>query len=82
MIIVDIEVPSVGRKYNFSLDEQISIHTLIQEINEVICQKESCYLDNKKSELCLCDVDNGRLMNENLSLSQYNIRNGSHLLLV
>ena len=40
MIIVDIEVPSIERKYQFSVEEQVSTEILIAELAEVICQKE------------------------------------------
>ena len=44
MIIVDVIVPSIGRKYNFSLDEETSVALLTEEIAEAICQKENCIL--------------------------------------
>ena len=44
MIMVDVTVPSIGRQYNFSLEEQASISMLIAEITEVICQKECCQI--------------------------------------
>ena len=31
MVIVDVVVPSIGRKYNFSLDEAISVALLTEE---------------------------------------------------
>ena len=42
MIMADVYVPSIGRQYDFSLDEQAVIAQLIPEIAEVICQKENC----------------------------------------
>ena len=42
MIMADVYVPSIGRQYDFSLDEQAQISQLIPEIAEVICQKENC----------------------------------------
>ena len=51
MIIVDVIVPSIGRKYNFSLDEETSVALLTEEIAEAICQKENCILDGEKEKL-------------------------------
>ena len=48
MVIIDVVVPSIGRKYNFSLDEEISVALLTEEIAEAICQKENCILDGEK----------------------------------
>ena len=36
MVIIDVVVPSIGRKYNFSLDEAISVALLTEEIAEAI----------------------------------------------
>ena len=53
MIMADVYVPSIGRQYDFSLDEQAQISHLIQEIAEVICQKENCNLiTRKKDQIC------------------------------
>ncbi|URW86931.1 hypothetical protein M5E86_05060 [Blautia wexlerae] len=51
MIIVDVIVPSIGRKYNFSLDEEMSVALLTEEIAEAICQKENCILDGEKEKI-------------------------------
>ena len=31
MVIIDVVVPSIGRKYNFSLDEAISVALLTED---------------------------------------------------
>ena len=36
MIIVDVIVPSIGRKYNFSLDEETSVALLTEEIRRIL----------------------------------------------
>ena len=51
MIMADVYVPSIGRQYDFSLDEQATIGLLIPEIAEVICQKENCTLGGNPAEL-------------------------------
>ena len=57
MIIVDVIVPSIGRKYNFSLDEEMSVALLTEEIAEAICQRENCILDGEKEKLNLCSME-------------------------
>ncbi len=47
MILVDLEAASMGRTYNFQLDEQVKIATLMEEITEMICQKEHCQPDRR-----------------------------------
>lgn len=82
MIIVDIEVPSIERKYQFSVEEQVSTGTLIAELAEVICQKEQCALIGDVSELCLCAGESGRILNRGESLAKQGIANADWLLLV
>ena len=40
MINIMIEVPSLGRKYQFNVDETVPADTVIAEMVEVICRKE------------------------------------------
>ncbi|MDO4329654.1 MAG: EsaB/YukD family protein [Lachnospiraceae bacterium] len=82
MIMVDVTVPSIGRQYNFSLEEQATISMLIAEITEVICQKECCQLAGSIEKLNLCSYEQKKILSPAATLSQYGITNGSRLLLV
>ena len=82
MIMADVYVPSIGRQYDFSLDEQATIAHLIPEIAEVICQKENCTLGGSEEELLLCLMDVRQILDKKKSLSNYGIGNGCSLLLV
>lgn len=82
MIMADVYVPSIGRQYDFSLDEQAQISQLIPEIAEVICQKENCTLGGNPDELLLCLMDSRQILSSDHCLSNYGIGNGCSLLLV
>ena len=82
MIMADVYVPSIGRQYDFSLDEQAVIAQLIPEIAEVICQKENCALGGDPEELMLCLMDDRKILDSSRSLGSYHIGNGSSLILV
>lgn len=82
MIMVDVTVPSIGRQYNFSLEEQASISMLIAEITEVICQKECCQLAGSVDRLNLCSYEQKKILSPEGTLGQYGITNGNRLLLV
>ncbi len=82
MIIVDIEVPSTGRKYQFNVDEQVPVETLIAELAEVICQKEQCIFKGDLSELCLCSGEGRKILSSKETLARQGIRNADWLLLV
>ena len=81
MILVDLEVPSLGRIYNFNLDENAKIAILIDELVEMTCQKEHCCLLGKREELCICNR-NGLIYDKELTLAQYGSVNGMNLLLI
>lgn len=82
MIIVDIEVPSMERKYQFNVDEQVPVETLIAELAEVISQKEQCIIQGNVSELCLCSEESQHILSYRESLFEQGIRNADRLLLV
>lgn len=82
MILVDVFVPSLSNHYEFQLDEAVKIELLIDEIAEMICQKEHCNLAGKKSELCLCKYQGESIMKKQTTLSQNQVIDGSRLILV
>lgn len=82
MIMADVYVPSIGRQYEFSLDEQAQIDHLIPEIAEVICQKENCTLGGDPGELMLCLMNTRQILDRDKCLGSYGIGNGFSLLLV
>ncbi len=82
MIIVDIEVPSIERKYQFSVEEQVSTEILIAELAEVICQKEQCTLKGDVSQMCLCAGESRRILKRSETLAGQGIANADWLLLV
>ena len=82
MVIIYVVVPSIGRKYNFSLDEAISVALLTEEIAEAICQKENCILDGEKEKLNLCSLELEKVLPPVSSVEQIGITIGSQLMLV
>jgi hypothetical protein len=82
MVLVDVFVPSVNKKYDFYLDEYSSICTIIEEISEMIAQKEHCEMDGKINDLFLCDVKNRVIFSTSETLHKYKIVSGSQLLFV
>lgn len=82
MVMVDVSVLSIGRKYNFKLEEQESISVIISEICEVVCNKENCEMGNPENIFTLSLLEDGVLMSPELTLSEYGVRNGCTLLLV
>ncbi len=82
MILVDIYVPSLGRDYNFSLDERAIISNLLEEISEMIVQKEKCESVLEGEKFMLCSLDGKEILKADQTLEAYGIENGSRLLFV
>ena len=82
MVIVDVSVPALEKVYNLSLEEKAKIDDLIEEIVELVLQKE--HLDRKGDhhELVLCAVESGVQMRRDKTLNDYGIVGGAELILV
>lgn len=82
MIIVEVEVPSLERTYQFSLEEQVTVETLIAELAEVLCQKEQCERKGELEELCLYSREQKSILDRYATLAQQGVRSADGLLLV
>lgn len=82
MILVDIYVPSVDKAYDFSLDENAKGSVILEEIVEMIDQKERTSLVGDLGALMLCDRLNCRVLPMDTVLKDCGLHNGSSLLLV
>lgn len=82
MILVDIYVPSVDKTYDFHLDENARVRTILEEVVEIIGQMERTSLTGDPAELLLCDRQGRCPLPEKATLRDCGIRSGSSLLLV
>lgn len=81
MITVDISVPIIGKTYDFSIDENISVETITEEIVDLIIQKEA-YSFQDVSQMHLFFADKRMLLNPGKSLRVNGVDNGDRLILV
>ena len=82
MIIVDIEVPVMGKQYDVQIDEYVPLDEVKAEIVEIICQKEQCELKGEADRLLLWDAHTGRKMDLGKSARENGLLTGSRLLLL
>ena len=82
MIIVNIKVPTLEKEYNFSLDENAPIGDLIEEIAELVIQKEGIVFNGNLDEMVLCSLDPGFQCDRHSRLRDYGIAGGAELVLV
>ena len=82
MILVDIYVPSIGNTYDFQLDEEVPVGNVIEEISEMIGQKEHCRIVGDMTKLMLCAQKYRQILHRDDTLAQCHIVTGDSLLLV
>ena len=82
MILVDIYIPSVDKTYDFQINEQSRISTVVEEITEMIGQKERSRIVGDISKLLLCEYSTGSVLDPETTLEQAGIGTGEKLLLV
>lgn len=82
MVLVDVFVPAVEQHFDFNLDEQVNIYSLLTEMSEMIIQTEQGELLGDQGQLLLCDIDKQMIMQGDRTLASYNILNGARLIMV
>lgn len=82
MVMVDIYVPALDMEYNFNLEQNVKISTIIEEIGEMIAHKEQSEIDGDMEELLLCDKEKGRVLSVEHTLDECGIQTGSKLILI
>jgi uncharacterized ubiquitin-like protein YukD len=82
MILVDIAVPSVNNVYDFQLDEYTPVGMIIEEIGELIEQKEHCQMVGDITALMLCLQKERRILPREQTLKECQVQTGNSLLLI
>ena len=82
MILVDITVPSVDTTYDFKLDANTPIGIIVEEITQMICQKEKTTFYGEKERLLLASYRNKIILERDKTLKECGITSGDRLLLV
>ena len=82
MVLVDIYVPSVNQTYDFQLMDSVPVGTVIEEIVEMVGQKERCKIAGNAGDLQLADRQRGKLLEKDRTLYQCGIHTGHSLILV
>lgn len=83
MVLVEIMIPSMGRCYDFELEETYTVEVLIQEIVVAVTQKEHCErLEGENQSLSLYSQTMERRLPMDATLRQCGVLSGQHLILV
>ena len=81
MIIVEVKVPLMGKKYDFQIDEKVPLCRITEEIAEIICQKEQYIFEGNRGRLLMWDARNKKRLNPENSASENGLKTGSVLIL-
>ena len=82
MIMVEIYVPLLQKTYDFSLDETVEIKMLLEEIAEIVCQKERWPRLENAAKLILCNRDTRQIYPPDSTLAGTATASGSRLIMV
>lgn len=82
MILVDIYVPSIDKEYDFQLNETAHIYTIIEEIVEMIGQKEQTQLCGNVADMMLCVKGSQRVLQKKQTLAETGVGTGESLILI
>ncbi len=80
MIMVDVKVPETGQVYDFELDEEKKVETLLREIVQLIADRENLSIQ-EDCLLVLYAFQNEEILNSNQTLKEQGVRSGDRLIL-
>ena len=82
MILVEVQVPALCRRYDFELEETVPVRLLLPEMIEAICQKERLSYSETPQGLSLYLQDRHTRLNAAGTLLQNGVCGGQKLILV
>lgn len=82
MILIDVEVPMMGKSYDCFLDENAKVKSTIESLCEMICQKEQCDFLGNGEKLTLWKRKERYRIPANMTLKSCQVNNGTCLLLL
>lgn len=81
MILVEISVPALVRRYDFELEETVKVSVLIREMIEVICQREHIPFTEGEQGFSLYQQDMACRLNTDGTLEENGVCGGQRLIL-
>lgn len=82
MILVELSVPALGQRYDFDLDENVRIQSLLPEMVEIISQKEHCNFGCPVEEMSIYSTTRQLRLAMDATVQQNRIINGEKLILI
>ncbi|MBQ6376540.1 MAG: hypothetical protein IJJ52_02820 [Lachnospiraceae bacterium] len=81
MMIVTVDVPMMGDRYEFQFDENTYVAVLIEEFIDMICRKNGCAFSGDINRMLLWNADSRCLLRRDRTAAANGIENGQTLIL-
>lgn len=79
---IELEVPMLDCRIEMQINEQLELRALLEEIIELICQREHCVLQGDPAQLMLAHRDGKQILSLDQKPVPAGIRNGDRLILI
>lgn len=79
MILVDVEVPVMGKTYDVQIDETVPVKEIAGQIRDMICLQEQCGILGGQENLTLWDVQRQQCLMGEHTAKEYEITTGQGL---
>ena len=73
MILVDVEVPVMGKTYDVQIDETVPVKEIAGQIRDMICLQEQCGILGGQENLTLWDVQRQQCLMGEHTAKEYEI---------
>ena len=81
MIIINVEIPIMGKDYDFQIDENAPLYEAQEEIAEMICRRQQCRMNGQEHRLILWDKKRNLMLRREGTALENGLETGSELLM-
>ena len=81
MIIINVEIPIMGKVYDFQIDENVPLYEAQEEIAEMICRRQQCRMNGQEHRLILWDKKRNLMLRREGTALENGLETGSELLM-
>lgn len=81
MILVEVQAPAIGKRFDFELDEELQMKLVLEDISVLIAKKEQIACENDR-DILLYGLRQETVLNRELSLTRQGIKSGDSLILI
>ena len=81
MVIVEISVPAINKKFDFKLPSTSTIREVNEELVRVL-QVTERNVEFDPEVLLLCDLERSKVLKQDRTVAEHHITDGSRLLLI